>query len=989
MANSKLANAVRIALISAGAAGAGAYSLGAAAQQTETQQRSLEEIVVTGTRIRSPGLVANSPISSVDQTELQFRQPASAEDFIRELPSAIPALGPGTNNGTGGGSTVNLRGLGSNRNLLLFNGRRIVPFNLDGVVDTNFVPIALLDRTDLVTGGASAVYGADAISGVINFISRQDFEGVEFSGRYGTSERGDADRTTADIIFGANTSDGRGNITMSFGYTDTESLRMGERNFGVSSLSSATGNPSGSSAGVPTFSVLRVGAVDPETGIPATVLAQYDPALGAFSPNFTLFNFNPLNFYQGPLERTQGTAMARYEVAPFAEAYGEFLFMNNTRKAQLAPSGSFFNNWNISVDNPFLNDVTRQQLCLSGTRQVGVDGDGDPIIVPGQIAPADCVAGSDEIIQGVQLRRRFTELGPRLNDFDNQIFQYTAGIRGDITSSWDYDVYWSRGQADQSQVRGNWGSNSRVQQALLATTDPVTGAPVCIDPSNGCVPLNLFGPEGSITDEMIDFFNLSSLLAQEVVQEIGSASVSGDLGDIRSPWADSPIGVALGVEHRRVSASTRSDQASQVQAEVLGTGAPTPDRSGSYKLNEVFVEMLAPVLPGVIFEGGYRHSQFTVEDSQNYGSWKAGLAWEPIDSLRLRTMFQRATRSPNVNELFAPQVSGLSNLDTDPCQGAAISSGDASTAGTLSNLCRLTGVPVGIIGSLPAPAAGQINVLTGGNPALNPEEANTWTVGFVWQPTMVDDLTLTVDYYRIKLTDQVSSPSSTDILDQCYSTTFNPSREFNAACALVQRSPIGGDLNASDSPGVVTALSNSGRSTTDGIDLGAVYGLELPNGRGGLTFSINVTHVLNWDFQANPTATDRDCVGFYSVACNDATGSGMVHKTRFNQRTTWSLNAFDVSVNWRYMSGMSVEPGAGNFLPAFSSISATSYFDLSGAWRATDNVRVLLTVNNALDKKPPVVGDTIGSTAVNSGNTFPQYYDVLGRFYNLGVNISF
>lgn len=967
MANRTIASAVRLALIGATAAGAGLYGIGVSAQ-TETQTRALEEIVVTGTRIRSPGLVANSPISSVDEVELQFRQPASAEDFIRELPSAVPSIGPGTNNGSNGGSTVNLRGLGSNRNLILLNGRRLVPFNLNGQVDTNFVPVALLERTDLVTGGASAVYGADAISGVINFVTRSNFEGVEVSAFYGTSDRGDADRARADIIFGVNSADGRGNITMSFGYTDIEPLTMGERSFGEFSLSSTNGARSGSSAGVPTFSVLPIGAVNPDTGRAALVLAQYDPALGRFrSDNLELYNFNPVNFYQGALQRTQGTATARYEIAPFAEAYGEFIFMNNTRKSQLAESGTFFNNYSIPVGNPFINDATRAQICALGN-----------------VAAEDCVAGgTTEVI--MQARRRFTELGPRLNDFENKVFQYTAGLRGEINTSWDYDVYWSRGEAEQLQTRGNWGSFSRVQQALRSVAPGV-----CINPSNGCVPLNLFGPEGSITADMLGFINLSSILSQKVVQEVGSASVSGDLGDIRSPFADSPIGVAFGFEHRRVSAGTASDQASQIQNEVLGTGAPTPDRAGSFSLNELYAEILAPVLPGVVFEGGYRHTEFKVDSSQNYGSWKAGLAWEAMDSLRLRTMLQRATRAPNVNELYAPQVSGLSNLATDPCQGALINPAEANTPGTLSNLCRLTGVPVAIIGSLPAPAAGQINQLGGGNPSLNPEKADTWTAGFVWQPEFVSDLTITLDYYRIKIKDQVSSPSTTDILDQCYSTTFNPNREFNAACALVRRSPIGGDLNARDADGVVTALSNSGRSRTDGIDLGVVYGLALPNpSLGGLTFSLNATRVLDWEFQANPTSTNRDCVGFYSIACNNATSSGMVHKTRWNQRTTWSISNFDLSLNWRYLSAMRVEPGAGNFLAAFSSISATNYFDLAGAWRASDNIRVNLTVNNALNKKPPIVGDTIGTTSVNSGNTFPQFYDVLGRFYTLGLNVSF
>ncbi len=964
MKRNSLAESVRLALGIGLVAGAMAAGNSVWAQDTDEEEAELaDRIVVTGTRIVSPGLVSSSPISSVSEEELQFRQSASIEDVVRELPAAVPALGPGTNNGSPGGSTVNLRGLGSNRNLVLINGRRIVPFNLSGQVDTNIVPVALMDRVDLVTGGASAVYGADAVSGVINFVMRSDFEGLELASFYGMSEEGDADRTRTDVIFGANSGDGRGNVTFALSYTDIEPLLMGERDIGQFSFNSTTGNPGGSSAGAPTFSVLPIGADG------ASVLAQYDPALGRFSPdNLELYNFNPVNFYQGALERTQATGLGHFEITPAAEVYGEFIYMDNIRKAQLAESGTFFNNWNIPVGNPFLTDAARAQVCAQGG-----------------IPDADCVAGSAEEVT-MQARRRFKELGPRLNDFENDVFQYTLGMRGEITDTWSYDAYYTYGKAQQVQTRGNWGSLSRVQQALRAV-DPDT----CLDPSNGCVPLNLFGEVGSITDEMLGFINLSSLLSQEVEQEVFAVSFAGDLGGLQSPFADAPIGVAAGAEYRELSASTQSDQASQIDSEVLGTGAPTPDRSGSFDLTEFYVEMLAPLGAGVTFEGGYRYTDFSVGGggSTSYDSWKAGLSWEAADGVLLRSMLQRATRAPNVNELFAPQVTGLSNLGTDPCQGNLINRADADTPGTLSNLCRQTGVPLGAIGSLPEPAAGQINVLSGGNPELGPEDADTITAGVVWQPTFVDALTVTVDYYRIELNDQISSPSTTDILDQCYSPSLNPNFEFNEACALVLRSPIGGDLNAGDAPGVVTALGNTGQTKTEGIDVGASYSMPLPSDWGNLSFNLNLTRVLDWEFRDNPASDSRDCLGFYSVACNDATGAGLIHKLRFNQRTTWTMGDYDLSLNWRYMGGLSVEPGSGTWLDEYSSIGRIHYFDLAGAWRINENVRLNLTINNLLDRDPPNVGDTIGSTAANSGNTFPQFYDVIGRFYTLGVNVSF
>jgi iron complex outermembrane recepter protein len=946
-----------------------------AQQAAETEAEQIEEITVTGTRIRTPGLISNSPVTSLDADEMQYRQPVAAEELIKQLPVAVPAIGPGTNNGANGLATIDLRGLGPERTLVLIDGRRIVPGNLDGAVDTNAIPVSLLERVDLLTGGASVLYGADAVAGVVNFILKKDFEGVDLSASYASSGEGDSERFRADLTLGTNTSDGRGNITMSFGYTERDPLLQGQRPFGLESIDSSTGAAVGSSAAVPTVTIL------------AGALAAFDPGLGAFrQPMDTedFFNFNPQNFYEAPLERTQITALGHYEVAESIEIYGQAFFTDSFVAQQLASSGTFFNNWQFPVGNPFVPEAARQQICA----QHGVD-------------PADCVpavmdadgnvtGGTEEVT--IQLRRRMTELGPRLGNFENNMFQWTLGLRGDLAfaDGWDWDVYWQRGEADQKRLLGNWGSFSKVQQALRAVAGP-TGEPVCLDPSNGCVPLNLFGPEGSITPEMVGFIDLSSIQTQSVSQEVGGASIAGDLGErFRSPWSGLPIGVAAGVEHRRLSAGNLSDGSSQIQDEVLGTGAPLPDRSGRYTLNEIYAETIVPIVtdrPGfrsLALEGGVRHTEFDVADSIDYRSWKGGLSWEPIDSLRFRGSFQRATRSPNVNELFQPLVTGLSNLSVDPCEGNRVNQAEANTPGTLSNLCRETGVPVNVIGVLPSPAAGQINVLTGGNPALGPEVADTLTVGFVWQPELIDDLTLTLDYYDIDLEDAIDGPSSGDIIEDCYSPGRNPNFVFNEACQAVGRSPTGGDLNANDAPGVALPQANLGRFQTSGFDLGVNYGFDLTD-IGRLSFSLNATMVEDWTTQPTPQSINRDCLGFYSVSCD-----GNVYDIKWTQRTTLSTDRYDVSLLWRYLSSLDVEPEvAEDFIPEFSRIGSYNYFDLSGVWRATDDIRVNLTINNLLDKDPPEVGNTIGTTTANSGNTFPQWYDVVGRYFTIGVTTNF
>jgi len=602
MSNRNITRAVRFALLTAGAMGAGLYGAGSYAQDSE-----LEEVVVTGTRVKTPGVESNSPITSVGAEEIAFAQPVAVEDIIKQLPGAVPAIGPGTNNGSGGGATIDLRGLGPSRSLILVDGRRFVPFNLTAQVDTNSIPIALVERIDLVTGGASAVYGADAVAGVVNFVLKRDFEGLDLTGSMGTSNRGDANRYRGDLTMGANLADGRGNVVLSVGYTETEALLQGQRSIGAVSLSSTSGAPQGSGTGVPVI-------------ITAPFSRQMDPATGTWVPIYETYNFNPTNFFVTPLERYQVTGLARYEMTDWAEAYAQVFYTRSDVSTQLASSGTFLNSYRVPIGNPYLPQAAREQLCALPSVNIPL---------------ANCVAGNPTEIN-MSIGRRITELGPRLNDFENKTFQYTVGMRGDITDHWSYDLYWSHGEADQIQTRGNWGSLSKVQQALRAlnTTN-------CTVTSNGCVPLNVFGPEGSITPEMVKFINLSSLLTQQVEQDVASLSFSGDLGAFKSPFAESPIGLAIGAEHRKMFAGTKSDSASQIQGEVLGTGAPTPDRAGTIKFDELYAEALIPIVSekpfayAINLEAGYRTTDFeSSEGTQDYETYKRACGSAACSSAR-------------------------------------------------------------------------------------------------------------------------------------------------------------------------------------------------------------------------------------------------------------------------------------------------------------------------------------------------------------------
>ena len=736
-------NRLRDAVVLAIMVGANGFAGTVAAQDPPADKQKsdateLNAIQVTGSRISIPGLTTNSPVMTVERAEIDRIQPVSAEDFLKIQPSAVPAMGPGMNNGTAGAATLDLRGLGANRTLVLLDGRRLVPFDLNGVVDTNVIPVSLLESVDLVTGGASAVYGADAISGVANFVLRRNFEGMEVSAFYGQSEEADGAKWRTDVTVGAGFEDGRGNVALSVGRSETDPLLQGERDYAFFSRNSRSGAAQGSGTTVPTYIAGPGGIVD----------YQVDPVTGLPLDDFTSYNFNPVNYYQTGLDRNQATAIGRYEITDKAEAYAQLLYTRSQVASRLAPSGTFLNDFTMPIGNEFIPDGIRQDIC--DDLQAAIDaavaaGDPNP---PTPIS--NCAAGSPELVR-LTIGRRFTEMGDRLNDFENRTLQYTVGVRGDFNDQWRYDSYWTHGESSQVQTRTNWGSFSRVNQALNALDQNGDGVPECLNDPQGCVPLNLF--TGTITPEMLAFIDADAVLLQDVTQDIFSASVSGDLGDnIKSPWADYPIGLVFGVEDRKVHAWTRSDTASQA-GDVLGTGGASPNVNGRIGLQELYTEFLVPLVgnrPGVHalnLEGGYRRSSFDVSGggSQNYGTWKLGLEWAPIESLRFRGMFQHAVRAPNINELFFPATTGMDNRDTDPCANDALLASNVQAPGTLEYLCAQTGVPAGLIGGDPdtafdeglkEPSAGQVNALFAGNPNLDPERADTQTIGLVWTPTL-------------------------------------------------------------------------------------------------------------------------------------------------------------------------------------------------------------------------------------------------------------
>ena len=943
------------------------------AQDEAPTEEAAEAIVVTGSRIARTNLELSSPVNVIGAEEIQFRQPTSIEDVLRQLPGSVPGIGSAVNNGSNGTATFNLRGLGSNRNLVLINSRRVVPSGTGGVVDLNILPVALLERSEVLTGGASSTYGADAIAGVLNFITKRDFTGLQLDTSYGITERGDGQSFKTDLTIGADLDGGRGNVALSIGYTNTKPVLQGNRDISLFARSSATGSPQGSPTATPGAILFPLPA--------GSAGGRFDPATGTILfDGLSDYNFNPLNVFQTPIRRYNVFAQARYEVSDAIEVFTEASFTRTDVQQRTAPSGTFFNNLRVPLNNQFLSPSQRLQLCGAS---VGIAG--------GLPAGTDCptaIAAGTEVL--TQIGRRFTEAGPRLTNFVGNTFQITGGARGALTESLDWQISGQYGQADFTNRQSGQGLTSRLQQALRAC--PTGSAP-------GCTPINIFGGEGSITPAMFNFLNVPTFSFVQSKLTTVEGSVSGDLG-FSSPFSDDNVGIAVGAEYRRYSANSGGDSASATPGEVLGAGAPALPLIGSYSSKEGYIEVNVPLVTdrpffhSLTLEGGYRYSDYSTTGGAS--TYKAGGSWAPIEDIKFRGVYARSVRSPNIGELFQPQVQGLNNLTTDPCQGTAAAV--TARGANFGALCQAQ-VAAGQFGNIPIPAAGQIVQTTGGNPDLDPEVADTYTVGVVVQPRFVPGLSITTDYFNIKLAGAVSAPAVPDIINGCFSPTNTDPN--SPSCLAIKRNPLTGGLSGPTDGsfrGVFRGSSNLGTIETSGIDFGVNYRRDI--GDVNLSINSNVTYTMDNLFQATPLSINRQCVGFYSVACGNPQP-----EWQWNVRTTVGLaGGSDLSLLWRHLGAVKVEPvapapqvfggqpttgGPATVFADFRSIPAYDYFDLSFRQAVGDNLQLTLTVQNLLDKDAPDVGNTIGGTGPNSGNTFPSVYDTLGRRYTVAVRLTF
>ncbi|NND37495.1 MAG: TonB-dependent receptor, partial [Gammaproteobacteria bacterium] len=680
------------------------------AQATGAAGPIREEILVTGSRIARADLEAVSPIVVVQSDTLEKLNITNAEEFLRQLPQFAAGIGANTNNGNDGSSTVDLRNLGEERTLVLVNGKRFVPFDYQGYVDVAMIPARLIERVEIITGGASAVYGSEAIAGVVNFILKNEFEGAAVDGSYNVTEEGDGDRYNLNATIGGAIDGGKGHIVFNVGYVKQNQITQAERPYGVTALDDLLDEVG--SFTTPNGTVFDTSFPgDGEDG-----LVQFD-AMGNAVPFANTFNFNPFNLYLAPQQKWTATTLARYELSDKVELFGRLSFAKNKVDTVIAPTGTFFESVPLNyADNPFLGPTARarfQQVDNAECTTKILDAD-DNWVGCSQPGPG----AGDGLVDNL-LGRRLVEIGTRDSFYENTAYQVVGGLTGDIFDEQTWEVFGQWGRTNRTQAFANDTSLSAAQAASIAITDndpnsATFGQPICADavfdpntntnnfvPSSNanCAPANFYG--GMLSDAAGDFLRLNLNEINKTSQMVIGANLTGD-----TPWtipsAESPLAYAVGIEYREEKGTALPDNA-YATGNAIGFGASSPV-DAQIEIVDYFLEGQIPLLQGMtgaqqlmldfgIRYGDYSNKVGAVTNDFDNTSWKIGGEWAPIDSLRFRTSYQEAVRAPTIQEIGLPLTPSTGDLTTDPCSQEA-----APQSAELTALCEATGVPSGNTG---------------------------------------------------------------------------------------------------------------------------------------------------------------------------------------------------------------------------------------------------------------------------------------------------
>ena len=985
----------------------------------------LQEVVVTGSRIPVAGNVtATSPTTIVSSQDVRLQGYTDITDVMNQLPQNIIGANADFGNtsspltATGGFSTVDLRGLGPQRTLVLVNARRLgvgdpSTSNQNVAPDIDQIPVPLIERVDVVTGGASATYGSDAIAGVVNFVLKKNFEGIQVDGQYGFSQHNqhntyiqgllgmddpdtgftaqptvptgsirDGYKHDLSVLVGRNFADGNGNFTGWFVYHQQQPVTAAARDFSDCQLVSngLIASPTFSSVeclGSSNSNRFTPVGIAPGAGIEYTVVGnQFLPWPQPGSNPPAIFDFNSYEYLQREDKRLQAGFLAHEKLNNHVQPYVEFFWMDDRSTAVVAPSGIFIGGDPFTVDN---NELVNCSNPLLSAQQQAL------LCTPAQIAGDAADPGSRGNSADVSIGRRNLEGGGRTSFYEHNNIRAVIGTKGDINNDWTYDLYGSYYYVTTFQSNTQYLDYAKINDALQVTTNPATGAPVCIS-GGQCVPWNIFST-GGVTQAALDYLSTPGTAYGNNTEQIAHIDFTGELGGygLRTPWANDGAAVNLGFEHRMDSVTFNPDGA-ETSGNLAGFSGALVDIDEHYDVDEGFVELRLPIAHSqpafydLTTDIGYRYSNYNTTGTTN--TYKFEVQYAPIRDARLRFSFDRAIRAPNLIELFlAPSYGQEAVLGTDPCAG--------TPTATLVQ-CERTGVtpaqyavnPVTGVNSITQCVSGQCGQVIEGNTQLKPEIANTWSIGVSLTPTILPDFSATVDYYHIQLKDQIGNYPFSTILNGCLNDN-NP-----IYCSQIVRTPAGSLTGATVAGGgyFLQKDFNLGVSVVSGFDVTMAYRHVLPGRLGTLSATLNGAYLWHDTTTPYPGSPSFDCAGLFGSTCqNGSVNPRWRHVMRLSWKTPFDLL---LSAQWRFIGPTTFDNNSTNPLLHFAEegaydaynarIAGFSYLDLTAEWYATRQLELRAGVSNVMDKDPPVIPSLDISGNAGAANSFGAY-DYLGR----------
>jgi iron complex outermembrane recepter protein len=986
------------------------------------------EVVITGSRIASPSLQSVSPVTAVSSEEIKDQGITRVEDLLNSLPQVVSDQGSGLSMGSNGTATVNLRGLGIQRTLVLINGRRLMGGDpaagapsttaLSGASagDINQIPVALVDRVDVLTGGAASTYGADAVAGVVNFVMNDHFEGVRIDVNAGifnhdnhegwmdpllqqsgspvpTGSNWDGANKDLTLVMGHSFADGAGNFEGYLGYRRTSPITANTRDHSACVLNNHLNLSSGASFGP----YVCDGSVN---SAPSVIFNQVNfapsqvGAAGNLVPFYQSYNYASTHYLQRIDERYTAGFFGHLKFNDHAEAYTEFMLMDDNTRGNYAPAGIFLGSGFATSGSPALRDGDYYVNCgVGGYGNAGMN----PYLTPSEFSdictpgsPYTSVNGATVPVPGdVQLliARRNVEGGPREDTYVHNTLRGVFGVRGEITADWTYDSSVTYGQTRSSDYHNNDTSSALMQNALLAVKGP-NGVPVCRGGQVGCVPWNVFNPAIPVTQAELNYFSVPAELAAYGTEDIWTTFVSGDLthAGVALPTANEGLKVVFGTEYRR-EADTRQPDNEYLTGDLGNVKVEGFD--AGYHVWEAFTEERMPLasnLPGIKsldLEAGYRYSSYSSGFDTN--TFKLGLTWSPISDVRVRGSYNRAVRVPNVAELYDPAVVEL-DAGTDLCAAGPYIHNAAACA--LTNYGKPITVPT------PGSPAGQYNGFLGGNPNLKPEVGKTTDVGIVLTPTILPGFSATIDYADIKITDVITSYGPNLIQQNCV-LSGSATSYF---CQLIHRD-TNGTLWASPQGYTIDPLLNIAGLENKSVDVGVADRWDLGQ-LGRLRSRLDGTYLLHLITTPGGGVAPFDCAGYYGPSCTPITPKW---RHRFSMDWDTPLAGLSGGATWRFFgSGTNslLNPNSPDYVgaatiakngpPPDARIPTISYLDLHASY-TWNSITLRLGCNNVLDKDPPFV-DTVnsgGNSVYAESNTFPSVYDVGGRYLFANLTVDF